>query len=99
MTTHRSKERNRRTRAHKQSPRRKTIAVADDVYEMLARDRRPGESFSDVVRRWLRSEGGSVLFDASWDLGPGPATDSSDDDATLYRRKKRRDSSSTRARS
>jgi len=34
----------------------KTIAVANDVYEMLAKDKRRGESFSDVLRRWRRSK-------------------------------------------
>lgn len=28
----------------------KTVALADDAYEALARLKRPGESFSDVVR-------------------------------------------------
>ena len=34
----------------------KTIAVANDVYEMLRKDKRKGESFSDVLRRWRRSK-------------------------------------------
>lgn len=32
----------------------KTIAVSDDVYEVLAKIKLPGESFSDVIRRSLR---------------------------------------------
>lgn len=31
----------------------KTIAVADDVYQLLSRAKLPGESFSDVIRRGL----------------------------------------------
>lgn len=34
----------------------KTIAVANDVYEMLRQDKRKGESFSEVLRRWRRSK-------------------------------------------
>ena len=29
----------------------KTISVADDAYELLRKSKRPGESFSDVIRR------------------------------------------------
>jgi predicted CopG family antitoxin len=32
----------------------KTIALDADTYEMLRRHKRPGETFSDVVRRELR---------------------------------------------
>lgn len=38
----------------------KNIAVADDVYEMLAKEKREGESFSDVIRRW-RPKAGSLM--------------------------------------
>ncbi|MEK6810640.1 MAG: antitoxin VapB family protein [Candidatus Thermoplasmatota archaeon] len=38
----------------------KTIAIADDVYETLSKEKRPGESFSDVIRR-LGSRGGNLL--------------------------------------
>ncbi|HZY94116.1 MAG TPA: antitoxin VapB family protein [Candidatus Bathyarchaeia archaeon] len=31
----------------------KTIAVSDDVYQLLRRVKLPGESFSDVIRRGL----------------------------------------------
>ena len=31
----------------------KTIAVSDDVYELLRKVKLPGESFSDVIRRGL----------------------------------------------
>ncbi len=42
------------------TPMAKTIAIANDVYQMLAKEKRPGESFSDVLRR-LGSRGGSLL--------------------------------------
>lgn len=32
----------------------KTIAISDDVYELLSGAKMPGESFSDVIRRRLR---------------------------------------------
>ena len=32
----------------------KTIAISDDVYELLSGSKMPGESFSDVIRRRLR---------------------------------------------
>jgi len=34
----------------------KVIMVSDDVYESLRRIKRPGESFSDVIRRLLRQK-------------------------------------------
>ena len=38
----------------------KTIAIADDVYEFLSKEKRTGESFSDVVRR-MASHRGSLI--------------------------------------
>lgn len=32
----------------------RTIAVSDDVYEMLTKIKRKGESYNDVIRRLLR---------------------------------------------
>lgn len=32
----------------------KTIAVSDDVYELLKKVKIPGESYSDVIRRGLK---------------------------------------------
>jgi len=32
----------------------KTIAVSDDVYELLVKSKLPNESFSDVIRRVLK---------------------------------------------
>jgi len=34
----------------------KTIAVSDDVYEMLSKAKMKGESFSDVIRRLLKRQ-------------------------------------------
>ena len=34
----------------------KTITISDDVYEKLKRMKRPGESFSDLLRRLLNGE-------------------------------------------
>ena len=39
----------------------KNIAVADDVYEMLSKGKREGESFSDVIRRLGKGRKGSLL--------------------------------------
>ncbi|MCP8308185.1 MAG: antitoxin VapB family protein [archaeon] len=39
----------------------KTIAVSDEVYEMLQRAKLPGESFSEVIKRSLKR--GSKLMD------------------------------------
>lgn len=40
-----------------EEPMAKAIAVADDVYDMLSKEKRKGESFSDVLRRWHRTKG------------------------------------------
>jgi predicted CopG family antitoxin len=32
----------------------KTIAISDDVYQLLSRAKLPGESFSDVIRRGMK---------------------------------------------
>ena len=45
---------------HTQDTMAKNIAVADDVYEMLAKERRKEESFSDVIRR-LTGRRGSLM--------------------------------------
>jgi len=34
----------------------KTIAVSDDVYEMLSKAKMKGESFSDVIKRLLKRQ-------------------------------------------
>ena len=48
----------------------KNIALADDVYELLVKEKRGGESFSDVIRR-LASRGGH-LSDAAGILADLP---------------------------
>ena len=35
----------------------RTIAVSDDVYELLKKSKLPGESFSGVIRRGLKGRG------------------------------------------
>jgi predicted CopG family antitoxin len=32
----------------------KTIAISNDVYQLLSRAKLPGESFSDVIRRGMK---------------------------------------------
>ena len=54
---------------HTQDPMAKNIAVADDVYEMLAKEKREEESFSDVIRRLAaRKPKLSEVFGALADL-------------------------------
>jgi predicted CopG family antitoxin len=48
----------------------KTISLADDAYAGLASMRRPGESFSDVVRRLTRR---TSLLDLAGTLPPEAA--------------------------
>lgn len=44
----------------------RNIAVADDVYDMLSRGKREGESFSDVLRRWHRGRGSLLDLYGIW---------------------------------
>ncbi len=54
---------------HTRDTMAKNIAVADDVYEMLAKEKRDGESFSDVIRRLAaRKPRLTELFGALADL-------------------------------
>ena len=39
----------------------RTIMVSDEVYEALKRLKRPGESFSDVIKRLISIKRGSLL--------------------------------------
>lgn len=50
-------ERDMSMHMHTQDSMAKNIAVADDVYEILLKEKREGESFSDVIRRWRRNRG------------------------------------------
>lgn len=42
------------------------IAVRDDVYDMLRRDRGPGESFTKVLLRLLHQKGGLHELSGAW---------------------------------
>lgn len=44
----------------------KNIAVADDVYEMLSKEKREGESFSDVIRRMGKRRRSLLEFAGAW---------------------------------
>ncbi|TLX99763.1 MAG: PIN domain-containing protein [Thaumarchaeota archaeon] len=45
----------------------RTIAVSDDVYELLKKFKLPGESFSGVIRRGLKGRGNPLrLFDTTF---------------------------------
>jgi predicted CopG family antitoxin len=44
----------------------KNVALADDVYEMLQKEKREGESFSDVIRRLGRRRGSLLEFAGAW---------------------------------
>jgi predicted CopG family antitoxin len=46
----------------------KTISLADDAYEALARAKKPGESFSDVARRLAKKEALDRIFDPAFKL-------------------------------
>ncbi len=51
---------------HTQEPMAKNIAVADDVYEMLAKEKRGEESFSDVLRRLGKRRRSLLEFAGGW---------------------------------
>ena len=44
----------------------RNIAIANDVYEMLSKEKKRGESFSDVIRRLARSKGSLMDFYGAW---------------------------------
>jgi predicted CopG family antitoxin len=44
----------------------KNIAVADDVYETLSKEKREGESFSDVIRRLGKRRKSLLEFYGAW---------------------------------
>ncbi len=44
----------------------KTIAIADDVYKLLTREKRGDESFSEVIRRLARKKGSLLEFAGAW---------------------------------
>lgn len=47
----------------------RNIAVQETVYEALMKEKRPGESFTSVLRRLLDQRGGVEELSGAW--GPG----------------------------
>ena len=54
------------THMHTQATMAKNIAIADDVYEMLVKEKREGESFSDVLRRLGKRRKSILEFYGAW---------------------------------
>lgn len=44
----------------------KTVSLSEDAYELLSREKRPGESFSDVVRRLTSKKHPLSYFAGAW---------------------------------
>ncbi|TLZ46113.1 MAG: antitoxin [Methanobacteriota archaeon] len=44
----------------------KNVALADDVYESLQKEKREGESFSDVIRRLGKRRRSLLEFAGAW---------------------------------
>ena len=44
----------------------KTISIMDDVYELLARQKKPDESFSDEIRRLVPKKGNIMDCAGLW---------------------------------
>jgi predicted CopG family antitoxin len=44
----------------------RNIAVAQDVYEMLSREKKEGESFSEVIRRIVGKRKSVLEFAGAW---------------------------------
>lgn len=54
-----------------QSMAAKTIAVDSEAYALLAKSKRPGETFSDVVKRSIRPRRALTDFAGAWkDMDP-----------------------------
>lgn len=47
-------------------PMAKTIAIANDVYEMLSKEKRKDESFSEVIRRLAKRKRSLLEFAGAW---------------------------------
>ncbi len=60
----------------------KTIAIADDVYELLSLDKGQEESFSDVIRRWRRNRGSLMDCYGLW--GDIPEKEFREMEAAIY---------------
>ena len=51
---------------HTQNEMAKNVALADDVYESLQKEKREGESFSDVIRRLGKRRRSLLEFAGAW---------------------------------
>jgi predicted CopG family antitoxin len=60
----------------------KTIAIADDVYETLSKDKKEGESFSVVIRRLQRRPGSLMDCYGLW--GDIPKEEFKEMEAAIY---------------
>ena len=60
------KERSIHMHMNTQNEMAKNVALADDVYDALQKEKRDGESFSDVIRRWHRSKGSLMDLFGVW---------------------------------
>jgi len=49
----------------------RNIAVQETVYEALMKEKRPGESFTSVLRRLLDQRGGVEELSGAWGAGGG----------------------------
>jgi len=47
----------------------RNIAVQETVYEALMKEKRPGESFTSVLRRLLEQRGGVEELSGAWGSG------------------------------
>ena len=53
----------------------RNIAVQETVYEALMKEKRPGESFTIVLRRLLDQRGGVEELAGAWGHGGRPSRD------------------------
>jgi len=51
---------------HMTLPMAKTIAIANDVYQMLSKEKEGDESFSDVIRRLSKRKRSLLEFAGAW---------------------------------
>jgi len=54
------------SRMHTSVGMARNIAVANDVYEMLSKEKKKGESFSEVIRRLAPRKGSIMEFFGAW---------------------------------
>jgi len=53
----------------------RNIAVQETVYEALLKEKRPGESFTSVLRRLLDQRGGVEELSGAWGTSGGHSRD------------------------